>query len=722
MPVLIHEFSRAFEPSNDPLYGWVSGGYAIANPIFRESHTVPDVIVKAVKEDKFAINDNYRPYPDKYALIARDVYDIDYSTKDPEATYRNAYSVLAVANYQNDGGRETTGYRYFWLDRREATVFKLGLKHVQVKNILEIDGIRTLLDWWWRYSQNNQTLMFSMEEAALKKVNPFYQIESRNKIFSLDKNNRRLRSDTQLKTRLKESEMEDLFNSIISSHIKIVELYQYIFSQKRLTPLSWAYNVRKLEKPDTFLGIFYSPDTLIQDSDLLPVQDLDDRRGFEKNIADSSNRHDSPIIELVPDTKSIQILITKIATKYANSRDTDYALTKTLLDYKLQYSNYDWQNFIDPTAIKQNTPLGFIYKALLYILCPEAESVDRWYNYEFIPAIDDRLRSEKNPFYKNNPNDRLALALGIQTAIFDEIMSHEQSLELQNILLINIYDDIRKILENLYKLSNWQRKWECDEYLLSTDTIWKRCWTEYQQSCYSLDKRQFNFHLKDEFWDNNQGLWLTPQAQIDPLLNAQSLKNHFQYLHKYIISLIYRANNLYKSMRQNELRNYKNLADLISNSEPLFSLLFSRLSGYEVKRKRSFIEQDNLKRLNQILKPTVSNEPPPPLPKPPSPPLEDYILFLASGIPLAVGTFFLPKLMSLYVISVVGIMVFLSSNFNRSGINLPTQFFLVLIGFYLSILLIIPIRLPGYVIVLFIAIVSFIVSTILSKQLKRGGY
>ena len=79
--------------------------------------------------------------------------------------------------------------------------------------------------------------------------------------------------------------MEDLFNSIISSHIKIVELYQYIFSQKRLTPLSWAYNVRKLEKPDTFLGIFYSPDTLIQDSDLLPVQDLDDRRGFEKNIA-----------------------------------------------------------------------------------------------------------------------------------------------------------------------------------------------------------------------------------------------------------------------------------------------------------------------------------------------------------------------------------------------------------------------------------------------------
>ena len=81
MPVFIHEFSRAFDNIHqDPLYGWVSGGYAIANPIFRESHTVPDVIVKAVKEDKFAINDNYRPYPDKYALIARDVYDIDYFT------------------------------------------------------------------------------------------------------------------------------------------------------------------------------------------------------------------------------------------------------------------------------------------------------------------------------------------------------------------------------------------------------------------------------------------------------------------------------------------------------------------------------------------------------------------------------------------------------------------------------------------------------------------
>ena len=54
--------------------------------------------------------------------------------------------------------------------------------------------------------------------------------------------------------------------------------------------------------------------------------------------------------------------------------------------------------------------------------------------------------------------------------------------------------------------------------------------------------------------------------------------------------------------------------------------------------------------------------------------------------------------------------IFTPNEFGRNGIFLS------------SILLIIPIRLPGYVIVLFIAIVSFIVSTILSKQLKRGGY
>ena len=184
MPVLIHEFSRAFEIRNDPVYGWVSVGYSITNPIFMESAPVPEVIVKAVEEEMFAINDNYRPHPGDYALIARDLYDIDRTTSNFEDAYRNAYSVLAVANCQRDEiGRETTGYRYFWLDRRKTAEWKFGKTKITVNNFLEIDGIKTLLTWWWRYDKNTR-LMFSMEEAGLRKYNSQgYEINSSDKIF-----------------------------------------------------------------------------------------------------------------------------------------------------------------------------------------------------------------------------------------------------------------------------------------------------------------------------------------------------------------------------------------------------------------------------------------------------------------------------------------------------------------------------------------------------------
>ena len=705
MPVLIHEFSRAFEPSNDPVYGWVSVGYSITNPIFMESAPVPEVIVKAVEEEMFAINDNYRPNPGDYALIARDVYDIDGTKEKYEDAYRNAYSVLAVANCQRDEiGRETTGYRYFWLDGRKAAEWKFGTTKIAVKNFLEIDGIQTLLTWWWRYDKNTR-LMFSMEEAGLRKYNlKGYEINSGDKIFHLDKQDSKSSFGSNLKIRLKLSDMElsdmeDRFNSILTSHINTMKLCPYLY------PLSWAYNVRKLEKPDAFLGIFYSPDASIQDSYSFPPA-KDDRRVSENTVADSTNTDEFSIMEVAPDIRSIQSLITKVARKYTNSRDSDFQEIKTLLDYKLQYSNYDWQNFIDPTTVQQKTVLAFVYKALLYILCPEAESVQNWYQHEFIPAIDDRVRS---PFYKNNPNDRLALALGIQTAIFDEIMSHERSEELQSILLIGIYDSIKDMLENLYEIRYDEVRWERHKYLLSVDSILRACWQEYTKSCYT--DNLFYFHLKREFWDSKQLYWLKePEADWT---DDQSLRVHFKTLHQYILGLIDRANNLREeSTRQEKMGNYKAFADVLSNLDSTFHSLFSRLSGYKVKRR--LVEQQIRDRLNRILLPVQKRK---------DDDIDEIFLLLLLGLLLAIFTFFLPQPMDLYFIIIVGIMVFISSNFKRSGNDLLIQFFLVFISLYLSAFLFIPMPLIGYVIIIFlIAMFSFVIFTFSSNLSKKGGY
>ncbi|MFM6008551.1 MAG: hypothetical protein ACKPA7_32075 [Sphaerospermopsis kisseleviana] len=151
----IYQFCRAFENVrwSDVYQRYVSGGYAFEK-ITRWNREVPEEIRQEVINGYFALNDNYPPEEDDFALIAREIND--------------KYAVLAVANRQlDDGGRPTIGYKYFWLEKSSP----------------DVDGIGTLIFWW---SENEpkfnmaelvetslpQTFYYPREEA---KINLYLQ-------------------------------------------------------------------------------------------------------------------------------------------------------------------------------------------------------------------------------------------------------------------------------------------------------------------------------------------------------------------------------------------------------------------------------------------------------------------------------------------------------------------------------------------------------------------
>jgi hypothetical protein len=222
--VEIYEFSRAFDNVQySDVYGrWVSGGYA-PEKINRSNQSVPPELRKAVTSDYFTLNDSYPPLEGEVALIG---YELE------------KYSLLAVANKQiDDGGRPTIGYRYFWLEQQEGDQ--------------ELDGVGTLLFWW--HAQMAQPPQFEMAQALSHAV-------PESVTFAND-----LRTRTRF-TEEFESEIENLVTDQLIPQIKVVNpldldyiqchFLAYSLAMKTQRSLAWAWNVRRLVQPESFLSIY----------------------------------------------------------------------------------------------------------------------------------------------------------------------------------------------------------------------------------------------------------------------------------------------------------------------------------------------------------------------------------------------------------------------------------------------------------------------------------
>ncbi|MEL4896856.1 hypothetical protein [Crocosphaera sp. Alani8] len=230
----IYEFSRKFlEPKwSDTLNRYATTGFH--KEIGWENKKVPKEIINAVDNHLLRINDNYPPSENDLALIARELQN---------------YAILAIATrLMDDHYRPLVAYRYFWLKKPS-------------KND-DIDGVGTLLKWW--INQNN--LCYQLRPSSEHKINK----KTPSKLLVLK---------NDLKQNFYEGEiLKEIETKINQSHINLfidfenlINEYKYqqfhtltlILSQKYNVPLSWAYNVNKLENPEQFTLIYHQGNLIV---------------------------------------------------------------------------------------------------------------------------------------------------------------------------------------------------------------------------------------------------------------------------------------------------------------------------------------------------------------------------------------------------------------------------------------------------------------------------
>lgn len=213
----VYEFCRGFLnihlcPKSNR---WVSGG--LGNLIGTSNHPVPKKIQLAVTQGEFKIDDYYAPTAKKVALIARDI---------------DKYSVLAVVTGEiDDRYHSIFAYRYFWTE----------------KNSEEVDGIGSLLLWWFaagqpRFEMNSQPPVTPTLLGRLYTSNYLKELYQ-----TIGNNLTRTNSTPHLFTNTKDGETS---LSPINCHCMALQI-----QDNHNHPLSWAWNVPSLEHPEKFTVI-----------------------------------------------------------------------------------------------------------------------------------------------------------------------------------------------------------------------------------------------------------------------------------------------------------------------------------------------------------------------------------------------------------------------------------------------------------------------------------
>jgi hypothetical protein len=252
----IYEFSKKFDNIREKNGIWVSGGYVIDKrkafdrSNYKNGHIneIPEKIREAVIDSLFEIPD---AYPTNSAtdqefinLVRTGKLDLgsplsEDPTKNIALIARNVenYSVLAVATRQIDDKwrSKLIGYRFFWLE----------IGDLSLQSDSPVDGISTLLHWWY----DMKTPCFTMHPHSHERIDGLCQ-----KIISVEYTTNSYERESKT---LKASRYPYLFEYTIDGFLDYFRLNAQAV-HLAYPNVAWAWNVRKLTKPERFTAVYCS--------------------------------------------------------------------------------------------------------------------------------------------------------------------------------------------------------------------------------------------------------------------------------------------------------------------------------------------------------------------------------------------------------------------------------------------------------------------------------
>jgi len=268
----IYEFSKKFDNIQHKNGIWVSGGFELGKTkAFCGSNygngtidEIPGEIRQAVVDGLFEIPNAYPPNPlrneEFYQKVVNKQLDIAAPPLENIALIARElgdYCVLAVATRQMDEHwrSKMVGYRYFWLKTSDLNPDRPYL----------VDGIATLLFWW--VEQKNPC--FDM--------NPSSYGNSRNKNQPYLGKGKAVKYKNSIKqqyqpfSKIHQSNSPCLFEPTTDREINYWQLHaQALHLCNTMQKPAWAWNVRKLTKPETFT-VVYCADRVSYDQFFNPV-------------------------------------------------------------------------------------------------------------------------------------------------------------------------------------------------------------------------------------------------------------------------------------------------------------------------------------------------------------------------------------------------------------------------------------------------------------------
>lgn len=250
----IYEFSKQFNHIECKESIWVSGGFEVdkSQAFFRSNYgngnitEIPDEIRQAVVSGLFEIPNACPPNPlsneEFYQKVANQQLNIAHPPLEDIALIAKElgdYCILAVATRQMDDKwrSKMLGYRYFWL--------KISNLNTQRPDL--VDGIATLLLWW----TENGSLCFDMNPSSYEyspnKNKPYLGERVIYKQF--------IRNKYQPVSKIYKSALPCLFEPTTDRQFDVWNLHAQALHRVPLEP-AWAWNVRKLTKPETFTVVY----------------------------------------------------------------------------------------------------------------------------------------------------------------------------------------------------------------------------------------------------------------------------------------------------------------------------------------------------------------------------------------------------------------------------------------------------------------------------------
>jgi hypothetical protein len=536
----IYQFCRAFDNVRwSPVYNcYVSGGYAFEK-ITRCNQPVPEEIRQAVINGYFALNDNYPPEKDDFALIAR---EIDHK-----------YAVLAVANRQlDDGGRPTIGYKYFWLEKLSS----------------DVDGIGTLIYWWSDQREPKFDMAQLFEESSLE---IFYQQEFRKPTFQehwLEESWKRVQELSVI------PHTDVLTKHHWQGRPEYIKLHYLALGLSfRANYLNaWAWNVNKISSPESFLAIFYTTQEDIPNN--IRKRQLP---SLQQNNNDSNNNQITVPVQpenpthlpakipnqIPPATeKQIKYCLTGLANRLSPNK------TQELFGYLRDYSDADWTNCIDKNTLK-NASISDIYPQLIYLIAPNDKSSQKW--------LLDMVKSLEIETRKASPFEDFRERLIISLLGEPENDNEPKITELQQYLLeaSKKYPDVqvsKKVEDSIYsgisflleKLINTEQNFDkndakilaqkIDYFLTKSSSVWQIYFQKYAEIVAKIT-------LYEDYEEAN---------------NYPSVITFWQP----ILDILSNLKNVHEQNRRSNYGNYKSLAIIFSKTQrkDLSEFLY-RMSG-----------------------------------------------------------------------------------------------------------------------------------------------